>query len=272
MFQKGRAFPQTGWAAVTGIALLAAAVAARADRSPQEAPFSSRYFPDRPRSGLFADPGPSVLPRPLANQPSFETVAGIRMVAFPGGSLVVGNGGPNHAQPTANGPRIVRMRPFFLGQTEITQGQFRAVMGYCNSSSHDPDRPVDTVAFHEAVYFCWLLGELDGRRYRLPSEAEWELACRMGGDGNKRSPEVLPRAGAVRVGDLPPDACGLYGMVGNVAEWCDDHYRSMILSDDRCVRGGSWLSPLREIGPAARDHRGPFAADDTLGFRIAADY
>jgi formylglycine-generating enzyme required for sulfatase activity len=182
-------------------------------------------------------------------------------------------------------------RPFFLGAHEVTQGQFRAVMGpnplvFTRSGiGTNPELPVENVSYSEAVEFCKKLSELPaekeaGRRYRLPTEAEWEYACRAGVRrtpfhcGDQLSPEKANSAWASSlrkrdyakgkrsdlptaepVGSYPPNAWGLYDMHGNVWEWCSDWYAADYYKnspkqdpagpkdgEQRVARGGSWAS------------------------------
>jgi formylglycine-generating enzyme required for sulfatase activity len=145
-------------------------------------------------------------------------------------------------------------RPFYLGAYEVTQAQYQKVMDqnrahFSDKNGGGPDHPVEQVTWVEAVSFCGKLSGLPaekkaGRRYRLPTEAEWEYACRAGTttpfhfgkglsstqanfDGNHpygdaaKGPYLRKTA---KVGSYKPNAWGLYDMHGNVAEWCSDYY------------------------------------------------
>ena len=168
--------------------------------------------------------------------------------------------------------RVRITRPFYLGVYEVTQAEYEALMG--NNPSHskgDPNRPVENLTSQDAQQFCRKLSELPreksaGAVYRLPTEAEWEYACRAGTTTRYSFGEdttVLgqyawgrsnSQEGTQPVGRLRPNAWGLYDMHGNVWEWCADWYASdyyaMSPTDDpvgpspgtsRLLRGGSWI-------------------------------
>ena len=146
----------------------------------------------------------------------------------------------------AEGPQhSVTVPEFWLGKYAVTQAQYQAVMGANLSrfTENGANRPVEKVSWQEAVAFCEKLSQQTGRTYRLPSEAEWEYACRAGtttpfhfgatmttdlanyngnytyGDG----PKGMYLERTTEVGSFPPNAFGLYDMHGNVWEWCADH-------------------------------------------------
>ncbi len=179
----------------------------------------------------------------------------------------------------------------------MTQEQYERVMGPGTNPSArkgEPARPVENVTWQEARDFCTRLSERPeekaaGRRYRLPTEAEWEYACRAGtttpfscGDqltGERANCNGGEDGGPVPVGSYPPNAWGLYDMHGNVAEWCaDGHgpYPEGPLRDptgpetglSRVVRGGSWADPPSECRSAARGLERPAARSGRVGFRV----
>jgi len=208
-------------------------------------------------------------------------------------------------------------RPFFLGIHEVTQGQYQAVMGA--NPSHmkgSDDLPVEMVSWLNAVLFCNRLSEQEkrtplyhinrtevtmvrGNGYRLPTEAEWEYACRAGSttlypfgdeaselgdhawyDGNSGG-QTHP------VGQKRPNAWGLYDMLGNVSECCHDryakyyspkYYRPYPTADPlrppktsfRVARGGGWNYVSWSCRPASRDRNAPVYRNNALGFRAAA--
>jgi formylglycine-generating enzyme required for sulfatase activity len=196
---------------------------------------------------------------------------------------------------------------FYLSQFEVTQTQWRAVMGKNPSYFQDcGDCPVDQVSWNDAREFCQKLSQLIGREYRLPSEAEWEYACRAGtttvfafGDsisslqanfagtspfGNAPKGPYLQKT--VKVGSYQPNAFGLYDMHGNVWEWCED-----LLSDSyeglptdgspnlskglnkgtpglRVLRGGSWYFYGLYLRSADRSAGSPDNRSLLNGFRV----
>jgi formylglycine-generating enzyme required for sulfatase activity len=180
---------------------------------------------------------------------------GMKLVLIPAGKFVMGSPA-GEAERDANEVQheVAITRPFYLGAYPVTQGQFQKVMGgnpsfFQPRNGGSPDHPVEQVRWVGAHEFCRRLSELPeekkaGRVYRLPSEAEWEYACRAGtttpfnlGDalsskqanfngnfpygGAERGPFLQRTA---KVGSYPPNAWGLYDMHGNVYEWCQDWY------------------------------------------------
>jgi formylglycine-generating enzyme required for sulfatase activity len=157
-------------------------------------------------------------------------------------------------------------KPFYMSKFEVTQEQYLFVMGSNPSRLVGPNRPVDCVTWYEAVEFCRKLTQLDGNYYRLPTEAEWEYACRAGtqtrfyyGDDPDYS-QLAEYAcyphnsrGTFPVGQKKANAFGLYDMHGNVQEWCSDWYDEYYYryrhsldpqgppsGQGRVLRGGAW--------------------------------
>ncbi len=184
-------------------------------------------------------------------------------------------------------------KPFWLGRSEVTQAQWRAVMGTSPSRFvGDERRPVEMVSWDEAEEFCRRLSEKSGVRFRLPSEAEWEYACRAGTitrfsfDGGRD--ELWEHAwfhdnseGSTQpVATRLPNAWGLHDMHGNVWEWCSDWYGeagSDPATDptgpregtERLLRGGSWGSYADACRAGYRNSLAPEARSEYVGFRIA---
>jgi formylglycine-generating enzyme required for sulfatase activity len=202
-------------------------------------------------------------------------------------------------------------KPFYMGVHEVTQSQWRAVMGNNPSYFKGDDNPVEMVSWDDAMEFCRKLSSKSGRKVRLPTEAEWEYACRAGtatayysGD----DPETLAQVGNVAdaelkrvqpalitifasdgygittapVGRFRPNAWGLYDMHGNVFEWCSDWYGDYGLANikdpqgvssgtRRVVRGGSWSSSPRVCRSADRDGLAPGDRLVDIGFCVVLD-
>jgi formylglycine-generating enzyme required for sulfatase activity len=182
----------------------------------------------------------------------------------------------------------VSIRSFWMGVTEVTQAQWQTVMG--NNPSHfknaGPDAPVEMVSWEDAQAFIRKLNALGpGRRYRLPSEAEWEYACRGDGKADPYGPvEAIAwikenSAGSTHpVALKQPNAFGLYDMLGNVSEWCQDtwhpDYKGAPANGSaregpglyHTLRGGGWDLPAFFIHAALR---GPYDPIHRLGFRVA---
>ncbi|MFB2834740.1 formylglycine-generating enzyme family protein [Floridanema evergladense] len=236
----------------------------------------------------------------------------LEMVAIPDGTFLMGS--PNHepkSLETEKPQHSVRIKPFFMGKFPITQAQWRTVAGFPKVKidlNPDPSKfkganlPVELVSWYEAVEFCERLSQKTGRNYRLPSEAEWEYACRAGTTtpfhfGDTISPDLAnyngnqtyasSRKGVYReqtteVGSFPPNAFGVYDMQGNVWEWCADHWQenygkapndgSAWLSRDegarRLLRGGSWLNAPDRCRSAYRFLNQPSVRNGSIGFRV----
>nr|WP_238360760.1 formylglycine-generating enzyme family protein [Iningainema tapete] len=236
----------------------------------------------------------------------------LEMVAIPGGTFTMGaprneKGSSKHERPQHQ----VTVQPFFMGKYPITQVQWRAVAALPkvnldldpNPSRFKGDnRPVENIYWDEAAEFCARLSRSTGKDYRLPSEAEWEYACRAGtktpfhfgqtitGElANYRASETFAdeqkgeyRQKTTPVGVFTPNAFGLYDMHGNVWEWCADnwHYsyegspingNAWILLNDnnsRLLRGGSWYDNPRNCRSAYRDYDAPASGTTTSGFGL----
>ena len=197
----------------------------------------------------------------------------------------VGNEGPQH--------EVNITKPFYMGVTEVTQAQYGAIMGTNPSKFKGPANPVDSVTWHEAVEFCRRLSEKTGKTVRLPTEAEWEYACRAGsqtrfsfGDSDSVLGDhawYVSNSGKKThpVGQKKPNAWGLYDMHGNVWEWCADwsgsSYSSKSSTDPkgadsswaRVVRGGAWDGNQAGGFRCAYRSRGDPAGRYGTGFRCA---
>ncbi len=245
------------------------------------------------------------------------------LIAIPAGEFVMGSPLDEPERQDDEGPQHrVRLEGFLMGQTPITQAQWRAVARLVpplgqrwerelpqNPSmfSGRPDsdqRPVEKVSWQQAIEFCRRLSAITGDVYTLPSEAQWEYACRAGTtspfcfgdtispelanyDGNygyAEGPKGIYRAQTTPVGMLPANAWGLQDMHGNVWEWCLDHWhenyagapidgsawRNKNSGQDgtRLLRGGSWFSLPRDCRSALRYHVRPGLAFSSVGFRV----
>lgn len=228
---------------------------------------------------------PSAIPRSLTNS------IGMDFVGIQPGEFMMG-GDDQLARDLGDGPpqRVRITTPFWIGRYEVTQAQYERVMGLNPSrfaAGGDQEErvvgldtstlPVDHVTWEEAVEFCRRLSALPeesaaGRRYRLPTDAEWEFACRASGTVREATTLTANIAAAsdetpahnrpVAVGQYRANAWGLYDMQGNVAEWCLDGKRSYDTStaiDPRgpvalrpVLRGGAWDLPADYARPDRR--------------------
>ena len=227
------------------------------------------------------------------------------MVKIPGGRFQMGAPAGEEGRSDDEGPQhSVTVAEFWLGKYAVTQAQYQAVMGTNPSgfSDNGANCPVEQVSWHEAVAFCKKLSQQAGRTYRLPSEAEWEYACRAGTttpfhfgatittdlvnyDGNYtygNGPTGVYRKQIREVGSFSPNAFGLYDMHGNVWEWCADHWHgnydgapidgtAWLSSDEsarRLLRGGSWYDLPWYWRSAIRNSFPPEARVNHVGFRV----
>ena len=236
----------------------------------------------------------------------------IQMILVPGGVFVMGSPEDESGRNGDEGPQHeVEVAPFFMGRYLVTQSQWRFVVGLPQVRRRlrsDPsyfkgsDRPVERISGYDAEEFCGRLAQHTGRPYRLPSEAEWEYACRAGTktpfsfgetittelgnyDGNYTygdGPKGKRRGGTTPVGQFPANAYGLLDMHGNVREWCADHWHDSYegaprngdawLSDlddaKRVIRGGSWSGHPWGCRSAARYLFNPGHRHVNIGFRV----
>ena len=195
----------------------------------------------------------------------------LEMVAIPGGSFMMGSDKFDDEKPIHK----VAVKPFHMGKYEVTQAQWKAVMGNNPSKFKGDDLPVETVSWNDAQEFCKKLSRMTGKKYRLPTEAEWEYACRAGSTGKYcfGDDESLLKDYAWYsknsdgrthpVGQKKPNAWGLYDMHGNVWEWCEDGY-----DEKPGLRGGSWDYDGGFCRSAYRDPYEPGFRDIAFGFRV----
>jgi uncharacterized protein (TIGR02996 family) len=213
----------------------------------------------------------------------------LEMVLIPPGSFLMGSPEDEPSRISDEGPRhrVTLTEGYWLGIYPVTQAQWRAVMGDNPSRFSGGQRPVEQVSRADAVAFCADLARRVGRPFRLPTEAEWEYACRAGTTtayhfGPAATAKLASFDGqhgeeTTPVGRFPPNAWGLYDMHGNVWEWCDDRKR-WYGGDavDPCVRdagvpvarGGAWVSEVCLCRSAAR-WGDPGRQHSFLGFRLA---
>ncbi|MEQ8847465.1 formylglycine-generating enzyme family protein [Botrimarina sp.] len=228
----------------------------------------------------------------------------INLVLIPAGEFRMGSSPAEPSRDPDEGPRHpVRLsKSFYLGKHEVTQALWTAVMGSnpaeFDRGPHAPQRPVECVSWDDCQT---LIARLNDRQtegqFRLPTEAEWEYACRAGsGAAYSWGPVTEPwrvnrRAWANSgsqaithpVGEKPPNAWGLYDMHGGVWEWCADRYGPYPSAapvtdpagppegEDRVIRGGSWYDPPAALRSANRHRHEPEGRYTTIGVRLAFD-
>jgi formylglycine-generating enzyme required for sulfatase activity len=238
---------------------------------------------------------------------TFENSIDMKFVLIPAGIFMMGS--PAEETERRDNEilhKVTITKPFYLQTTQVTQGQWKKVMG--SNPSHfkksGEDCPVDSVSWEDAQKFISKLNKMENmNKYRLPTEAEWEYACRAGtttpfhtGDSISTdqanydgrypmpgSPKGEYRKRTVKVDSFPPNAWGLYDMHGNVEEWCQDYYgdypkgkvkdpKGPSTGEYRVQRGGSWYLDSRFGRSATRDRDFPDFRYYNLGFRVARDF
>jgi acetoin utilization deacetylase AcuC-like enzyme/formylglycine-generating enzyme required for sulfatase activity len=252
--------------------------------------------PAGPKEQAAASPAAASAPQTI------RTKMGIEMALVPAGTFSMGDAaGEDDEQPL----RRVQVAAFYMDACEVTQASFQAIMGSNPAKVLGPERPVERVSWVAAVQYCNMRSAREGLKacydlktfrcdfsadgYRLPTEAEWEYACRAGtasrwSFGNE--PAELGKYAWFKgnsgktthpVRQKLPNAWGLYDMYGNVAEWCNDFYgehydaadgpdpRGPAAGSERVLRGGSWATPAEACRSAARHNEAPQFADACFG-------
>ena len=216
-----------------------------------------------------------------------------KMVYVDGGTFTMGctseQGG--NCEGDESPSHQVTLNSFYMGETEVTQELYEAVMGVNPSNWKAFDRPVESVSWNDAMEFCAELSRMTGRRFTLPTEAEWEYAARGGikstnakYSGSSSVTNVAWYDGnsgnhTHPVGKLRPNELGIYDMSGNVWEWCLDwkgSYSSASQTDPtgpgsgsyRVLRGGSWYGHARGCRVSRRNGYAPGARYNGYGFRV----
>ena len=242
--------------------------------------------------------------------PTFTNSIGMRLALIPAGKFRMGSSEDETGRGDDEGPQhdVEITRPFWMGVYPVTQEEYEMIMGVNPSQFKGVRSPVELVSWDDAVRFCWALGKREGKSYRLPTEAEWEFACRAGsttpyyvGSDERAAHMAGWCSGSARgrthpVGEKVPNAWGLHDMHGNVWEWCADWYRSYELwcaaSDHRggyhviaqtnpsgptygsfrVTRGGSWVAKVSDCRSASRFWHDPMYRLDSLGFRVVCNH
>jgi formylglycine-generating enzyme required for sulfatase activity len=219
------------------------------------------------------------------------------MAAVPAGEFDMGSPADEQGRWEDEAQHHVRVaRPFWIATTEVTQAIWSAVTGANPSSKEGPTLPVTDVSWEDCQDFLRRLNaRVEGGGFRLPTEAEWEYACRAGatsryafGDDERElvgfawyraNSGLSPQP----VGTRRPNAWGLHDMHGNVWEWCEDAYAmhaeaedagmdaAWVAASERVMRGGGWSYPARVMRSAQRMHGRPDFRCSRLGLRLARD-
>lgn len=259
---------------------------------------------------LTPDPTPKLTPRPKPRvtatyQNEVLRVGNVsyRMKYVSGGTFTMGatsemKNPHNDEKPTHK----VKLSSYYIGETEVTQALWKAVMGSNPSRFKGDDLPVEQVSWNDCQTFISKLNSLTGKRFRLPTEAEWEFAARGGNQsrhtqysGSNRIDDVawyddyneidflvfgvLPDCKTHPVKTKQPNELGIYDMSGNVSEWCQDWYGSYnsyaqtnptgaSSGSNRVFRGGSCYNSPWNCRSSRRSHDTPDHSDDGLGLRL----
>jgi formylglycine-generating enzyme required for sulfatase activity len=227
------------------------------------------------------------------------------MLVIPSGSFQMGSP-HNYGNPDEHPQHFVIIKSFLMSRALITQGQWKAVMGKLPPCRFKGDNlPVERVSWEDVQKFCQRLSKRTVRNYQLPSETQWEYACRAGTTtsfsfGETITTEFVNFNGEHRfqseprgvyghvtteAGIFPPNAFGLYDMHGNLWEWCADNWlddygdsprdSSSYQDKDshyRVARGGSWHEPPALCRSASRLRVLESDADEVMGFRVVCDH
>jgi formylglycine-generating enzyme required for sulfatase activity len=252
---------------------------------------------------------------PVIELPSTTNTIGMKLNLIPSGSFLMGSpeGEPDRDSAEHQHP-VTISKAFYIQTTEVTQGQWKALMGtepwkgksgayYQQFVKEDPNNAASWVSWDDAMAYCKKLSEKEGKTYRLPTEAEWEYACRAGtetrwsfGDDEKvlgdyawydKNASDIDETYAHQVGQKKSNAFGLYDMHGNVYEWChdyfeEDYYKQSPEKDPqgpesaadgyRVLRGGSWRLLFSRVTRSA--YRGWYVAGYRYydyGFRLVRE-
>ena len=214
----------------------------------------------------------------------------LEMIYIPAGSFAMGNEHRQEEKPL----HTVNIKPFYMSKYQITQIQYKLLFGdYHHSRFKGRLFPADNISYDMAKEFCLRLSQKTGRKFRLPSESEWEYACRANtktkfylGNLITKKEANFKSDGTVEMGTFSPNPWGLYDMHGNVWEWCADSWHDNYVGaptdgsvwnenakkpDDKILRGGSFRDDLNYCSSHHRNcsHRGK--QTDNIGFRVCME-
>lgn len=263
-------------------------------------------------AGIESDPLRQLVPRYLPNtvlgKEYIETVTGMSFVWVPGGCFMMGTLPSDSSTVLADRGRPrhkVCVDGFFMGKYEVTQEEYKTIMGKNPSRFWGKRHPVEHVSWYDTQRFISQLSRRSGKNFRLPTEAEWEYAARAGTSGfrywgnrigchhalfengvllneNGCSSYYGGSRGTVAVGSYAPNQFGLYDMLGNVWEWCSDWYSAHYYANSplrnpwgpdtelwgRVKRGGGWEDSAKYIKTSVRFWDRADDTNDDIGFRL----
>ena len=219
------------------------------------------------------------------------------VVMVTGGSFVMGN---NKSPLADEAEHTVRLAPFYFSKFEVTQHQWQSIMGNNPSINKDcPTCPVENVSWEETMSFIQKLNALSNKRFRLPTEAEWEYVTRIGGKAEIEKaggPEEYVRKTAwyfansdrktQPVGRKQANVASIFDLMGNVSEWCQDWYdpgyyknqasqqnpKGPSSGREKVIRGGNYREYIGDrFRPSMRNKRKPTEKSGEIGFRLVLD-
>jgi len=253
---------------------------------------------------------------PVVELPSITNTLGMKLNEIPTGAFTMGSPESEAGrEDDETQHKVTISKPFYMQTTEVTQGQWKSVMGTepwkgKQLVKEGPNYPAVYVSWDDAVAYCKKLSDAEGKTYRLPTEAEWEYACRAGtetawsfGDDEKvlgdyawydawleflfkqlEQQSTFGENYPHQVGLKKPNAFGLYDMHGNVEEWCHDYYGADYYKQSpekdptgpasgsfRVLRGGSWSLNTRDTRSARRDRYDADYRYHNYGFRLVRE-
>jgi formylglycine-generating enzyme required for sulfatase activity len=219
-----------------------------------------------------------------------ESRTGLRFVLIPAGRFEMGSPATEKGHRDDETLHYVTLtKPFYMLATEVTQEQWMAIMGSNPSHFHGRNLPVESVTWFDVQEFLRRINASTDGHFRLPTEAEWEYACRAGSTGSYSFGEQLSASVAnydgqatKPVASFPANVWGLYDMHGNVWEWCLDEYcpyPSSAVSDPveacgspyKVIRGGSWYFGADSARSALRYTHEPRLRGFSIGFRVVRE-
>jgi sulfatase modifying factor 1 len=295
-----------------GLLLLMLLIAVGCDDSPQTQQSTEQGF-DLEDSSVDEQPDEAEQPTkpihsdlPVIELPSITNTIGMTLNKIPAGTFLMGSPDTEKdRQDDEHQHKVTISKAFYMQTTEVTQGQWKEVMGtepwkgerYVKEG---PNNAATYVSWNDAVAYCEKLSEKESVTYRLPTEAEWDYACRAEtkttwsfGDDDKALGDYawydknafnVGERYAHQVGLKKPNAFGLYDMHGNVFEWChdyygEDYYKQSPAKDptgptsgsSRVLRGGSWRLSTRRTRSAGRYWIDADDRDSSDGFRLVRE-
>lgn len=251
------------------------------------------------------DDEPGNVTEPQSSDKEEFVVEGVsfNMIKVKGGTFLMGSD-DSDAYSDEQPIHSVTLDDYYIGETEVTQELWEAVMGTNPSEFEGSNNPVEKVSWDDCQEFIKKLNQLTGRRFRLPTEAEWEFAARGGNkslsykysgsniigevawynDNADDVGESSPDYGTHPVATKSPNELGIHDMTGNVEEWCIDWYSSSYYSSSlstnprgpasgssRVLRGGGWIQDAYDCSVFDRDYYSPIRRECWCGFRLVRE-